>query len=188
MALFPLGILSAAGAGGFVDSYELISTTVLAGTAASVTFSNLGDYSSTYKHLQIRWLARSNKASGGGTMYFRFNGDTGSNYSRHAVRGEAGSVTSFGFASQTFGDGGIVAGNTATANAFGGGVTDILDPYSTTKNTTIRTLNGLASSTNYVSLTSSAWYNTAALTSILMLPDSNDWVAGSRFSLYGIKG
>jgi hypothetical protein len=52
---FPLGILSAAGAGGGVaGDYELISSEILGTTAASVTFSSLGDYSSTYKHLQIR--------------------------------------------------------------------------------------------------------------------------------------
>lgn len=45
---FPLGILSAAGAGGVVaGDYELISTQILAATTNSVTFTSLGDFAST---------------------------------------------------------------------------------------------------------------------------------------------
>jgi hypothetical protein len=59
---FPLGILSAAGAGGGVaGDYELISSEILGTTAASVTFSSLGDYAppiSTYKLEHDRQLGQ----------------------------------------------------------------------------------------------------------------------------------
>ena len=81
----------------------------------------------------------------------------------------------------------LMANSAATASAFGGGVVDILDPYSTTKNKTIRGLGGLAA-TN-IALRSGSWASTDSVTSITCLPFSGgNWVAGSRFSLYGIKG
>jgi hypothetical protein len=61
---FPLGILSAAGAGGggpLASDYELISTQILTSPQSSITFSSLGTYSSTYKHLQVRAVARSTR-------------------------------------------------------------------------------------------------------------------------------
>jgi hypothetical protein len=73
--LIPFGILSAAGAGGGVaGDYELISSEILGTTAASVTFSSLGDYSSTYKHLQIRAVVRHSAADNENYTTITFNG------------------------------------------------------------------------------------------------------------------
>jgi hypothetical protein len=187
---FPLGILSAAGAAvGEVGTYELISSTILGGTAASVTFSNLGDYSSTYKHLQIRQTARSADNAETGVTVVRFNGDTGSNYNYHRLLGEGSSVLSQAATNATFVFAGGNAGNTTTANAFGAGVIDILDAFSTTKNRTVRTLSGISvSGMTLVSIQSGAWRNTNSITSITALANTGTLAAGSRFSLYGIKG
>jgi hypothetical protein len=38
-----------------------------------------------------------------------------------------------------------------------------------------------------VMLLSSAWYSTSAITSLTILPSSSNIVAGSRFSLYGLR-
>jgi hypothetical protein len=192
--LIPFGVLSAAGAGGvvpFESDYELISTTVLGGTAASVTFSSLGDYSSTYKHLQIRATIRTARTGSTGDAYLvRLNGDSATNYNWHYLRG-TGSVSSTGAANESA----IVINRVGAAsdpsNVFGPSILDILDPYSTTKNTTIRGLTGVnlpgPVSFGEIHLTSGAWRNTAALTSIV-LSNGFDFVSGSRFSLYGIKG
>jgi hypothetical protein len=178
--LIPFGILSAAGE--IVDvagTYELISTTILGGTASSVTFSNLGDYSSTYKHLQLR-VAGNNTTSG--AWRFRLNGDTGNNYSYHLLFGNGSSVASVNGTSESSGYFGFA---TANANVSAASVMDILDFASTTKNKTTRTLNG---DVNFnVILASSAWYSTDAVTSLTLLANVN-FVTGSRFSLYGIKG
>jgi hypothetical protein len=124
--LIPFGILSAAGAGVPEGTYELISTTVLGGTAASITFSSLGDYSSTYKHLQLRIAARSASASSfSGRL--RFNGDTGANYSFHQLLGTGSSVLSTADTGQTGTDILPVSNSTSTASSFGGAVIDILD-------------------------------------------------------------
>jgi hypothetical protein len=187
---FPLGILSAAGAGGAVvagPAYELISSTILGGTAASVTFSSLGDYSSTYKHLQVRMVGRTNRS--GFTqagVRIQFNGiGTGNQYAVHTLEGQGGSIGSFASTSINSTGGGYFTAASSTANAFGAQVVDILDVYSASKNTTIR---GLSGDPLLVSLFSGALFNTAAITSIVIFPTTDSFIAGSRFSLYGIKG
>jgi hypothetical protein len=186
MTLSALGIFSAAGAGGvaFSSDYELISTTTLGTATNSVTFSSLGTYSSTYKHLQIRYAAKQSNSTSVG-VYGRFNGDTAGNYSWHYLAGNGSSVSSSALTSTTSMLVGSAFG-TGTANAFGGGVIDILDTYSTTKNKTVRSLEGRAS--EWVALESGSWRNTASITSITLFPDVYNFSTGSRFSLYGIKG
>jgi len=186
--LIPFGILSSAGAGVAAGTYELISTTVLGGTAASVTFSNLGDYSTTYKHLQIRYAARSSDANPGVGVYSRLNADAGSNYRSHYLLGNGSSVLS-GSVATTSGLSGIIAAAGSTASNFGVAVIDLLDPYSTTKNKTLRTLSGFTDAAQKrIDLQSTLWINTASLTSWLLLPELGNFVSGSRFSLYGIRG
>jgi hypothetical protein len=188
---FPLGILSAAGAA-VGETYELISTTVLGGTAASVTFSNLGDYSSTYKHLQIRAATRSDRSGFAASLTaIRMNADTAANYSWHSLRGDGSSVASEDVANATLMRVSFVPSATSTANSFDGLVVDILDAYSTSKNKTIRSLGGIASTQNNISLMSGNFRSLSAVSSITILDEvsgSNSFVSGSRFSLYGIRG
>ena len=185
---FPLGILSAAGAGGvpFESDYELISTTVLGGTAASVTFSNLGDYSSTYKHLQIRYTARTTRTEADEIIQVNINaGGVGTNQRNHELRGD-GSVVESDDRTSLFRFG-YCAGANSVASSFGGGIIDVLDPYSTTKNKTFKNLSGMTSS-NYITLSSLLWNSTSSITSIGIQGGFGNLVAGSRFSLYGMKG
>jgi hypothetical protein len=183
--LIPLGFL--AGSGGAVEpAYELISTTILDTTTASVTFSSLGDYSSTYKHLQIR-LSAKQSSTGYGEFRLRFNSDTGSNYSNHHLAGNGSSVSSAGQASQTSARAGWLVRN-SVANIFSVGVVDILDAYSTTKNKTFRSLaGGPDTGSREIYFGSGAYFSTASVTTITITPDQN-FLAGSRFSLYGIRG
>jgi hypothetical protein len=190
--LIPFGVLSAAGAAvGDVDAYELISTTVLGTATSSVTFSSLGDYASTYKHLQMRAVVRVSRATFGDSYGgIRFNGDTGNNYAWHALQGQGSSVTSEPATSQSSMRNFWYNTTTATANAFGAGVMDILDAYSTTKNTTIRTLGGMAvSGDSRIALHSGVWLDTSSLTSVTMIDQNGgNFQIGSRFSLYGVRG
>jgi hypothetical protein len=187
--LIPFGVLSAAGAGGVAGDYELIATELVGADTPSITFSSLATYSSTYKHLQIRTASRNSRTGfSTGVVSLRFNGDTSSSYTYHELFGNGSSVSSYADGSQTSIRGAFfVAGASTAANAFGGGVLDILDPFSTTKNTTTRSLSGVADAA--VALTSGAFFKTDAITSITLLGiGGTNLVAGSRFSLYGIRG
>lgn len=182
----PFGLGFFATAGRAAGSYELISSTILTSSQASVTFSNLGDYSSTYKHLQIRFTAR-RSTSGSVSTVMRFNSDTGSNYTRHWLRGNGSSVVSGAIAPDTSMFAGTHPGSDSTSGIFSGNIVDILDAYATSKFKTVRVFTGRSSEN--VELQSGLWRNTNALTTIVIYPDTTgDWVSGCRFSLYGIKG
>jgi hypothetical protein len=179
--LIPLGILaSAGGIPPIVSDYELITTTVLGSTTPSITF-NVSSFASTYKHLQIRAASLVNTNA---TLPFvRFNGDTANNYSLHYIEGNGSNVTSGGGGSNPwmyYGYWGT--GSTTSAHA---AVVDIVDAFSTTKFKTLRSFNGQAP--GLITLYSGNWMNTAAITSIT-IESPNNFVAGSRFSIYGIKG
>ena len=189
--LIPFGILSAAGAGGVTGTYELISTTILGSAASSVTFSGLGAYSSTYKHLQIRFTGKVDKAETGQELALRVNGISTNSYSWHFLRGNGSTATS---ANGTTTNGmflGQFSASNATANNFGAGVIDLLDPYSTTKNKTFRGLSGVGDGAlTRVNLYSGLFQSTNAVDSIAIFSQNftDNMITGSRFSLYGIRG
>jgi hypothetical protein len=187
--LIPFGVLSAAAFAPFDSDYELIQSTILTSNQASVTFSNLGDYSSTYKHLQVRVVGKTDRTAADTDFFIlRLNGDTGSNYSAHQLQGASGSVTSTAGVSQTSIGISRMAGND-NASIFGAAVIDLLDVYSTTKNKTIRNLGGVVSGGSFILLQSGARLNTASITSLsLGVGFGTNILSGSRFSLYGIKG
>ena len=190
--LIPLGILAASSAAG--GSYELIETiTVGSGGAASVTFSNLNTYSTTYQHLQIRYVVKSDRSSGDGNdaMITTINGDTGANYNSHILSGDGSSVGSAFESYQNAMDYTFIAGTGGnTTGAFAGGVMDFLDAYETTKFKTRRALwsNSIGGSFKVVGLSSAMWRNTNAITSITLDQRyGSNFVQGSRFSIYGLK-
>jgi len=192
MALFPLGILSAAGGGAaLIPDYDLLETQILGSTQASITFSSLGTYSSTYKHLQIRMAARTNSANDYQDTLLRINGAT-TGYDSHWLVGTGSVVQSSNQINQSRIY--IVSaanGNGAVSGSYGAAVIDVLDSFSTTKNKTIRALAGrvITGGEGRVVLGSGLRRSTDSITAIEIYPDASaSWLAGSRFSLYGIKG
>lgn len=169
------------------DSDDFLEEVVLTSSAASVTFSGLDSYATAgYKHLQIRYVIRSDWGATSSQNNITFNSDTGSNYAYHLLIGSGSSVSSLGYTSRSFIYGGIGTGANSATGAFGTGVIDILD-FSATKNTTVRTLNG-ANDINRIGLDSGLWINTSAVTSATLTSIQGSYIAGSRFSLYGSKG
>lgn len=168
------------------SAFHHLETVRLGGNASSVEFTNLARYSD-YQHLQIRWASRSSSSTGG-VVLAQLNGDTAANYSTHYLVGVPGTGVVSGAVTSTSN---MYAGqqeiSSAASGAFGAGVIDILDPYETSKNTTLRGLAG-ATAGQRIILTSGNWRNTNAITSITLFADSGGiFIAGSRFSLYGIK-
>jgi hypothetical protein len=184
-----LGIMDGAG-GAAGGSYESIATAVGTGSSNTITFSSIP---STYKHLQIRAIARDTFASTSirGFLY-RLNSDTGANYSRHALFGDGSSVTAEGDASLTyFNAGNIIPDNNLTANVMGTLIIDIHDYASSTKNKTIRGFSGIdLNGSGNVYLTSASWMSTSPVTSFSIFTNSGsiNFSTSTVFSLYGIKG
>jgi len=166
----------------------IASTLVGAGGVNSIIFN---DIPQTYKHLQVRGISRPSEAGGGGSqyIYFRVNSDSGTNYSRHSIFG-AGSAGVQAGASDNQIRAGFQMRNGYPANIFAATIIDILDYANINKNKTIRSLNGFDSngSGSIVALSSGAWLNTNAITSLTLTSEVGNFIQYSRFSLYGIKG
>jgi hypothetical protein len=160
-------------------AYESIATvSVGSGGASSISFSSIP---STYTHLQLRYIAQK---TSNGSMYIRFNGDTGTNYTNHTLQGNGTAVSS----NANTGANGTDIGASDSSGNFAASVIDILDYTNTNKNTTIRQLFGRDyNGSGVVWLKSGLWLNTAAVTSITLVPDSTNVVQNSHFALYGIK-
>ena len=193
MSFMLLGILNAqASGGGGAAAYELLESVTLSTDTATVSFTGLGSYSD-YKHLQIRATTRAN-TSGFATQYMLFNGDTGSNYTTHRLFASSSSSTP---GAGTYLNEGYIrfADNDrltqSIADSFSPSVVDIYDFASTNKTTTVRVLEGRVggdpgSSSNNVAIRSGLWNSTAAVTSIEFKTFAS-YVAGTRFSLIGVK-
>ena len=173
-----------AGNSQFVPStYEAIATTTLATTASSITFSSIP---TGYTHLQIRGIFKPSTAC---WLGLRFNGDSGSNYAYHDLRGNGASATNESVASQTIANLSLYNQSPVTST-FNTTVIDILDYTNTSKYKTQRTLSGLdANGSGNINLTSSLWMSTSAVTSIVLSCTASATLSQySSFTLYGIRG
>lgn len=174
-----VSVLQGGAGGGAATAYESIATVTGDGSSSSITFSSIA---STWTHLQIRMSGINNS----GSLYMRINGDTGTNYSRHYLYGNGSAVYAAGAASSNLIYLNPNGGNTTSPQ---GGIIDVLDYASSSKNKTIRSLVGVdMNGSGSIWLASGAWLSTSAITSITLAFDYNNILTGSTFALYGIKG
>ena len=171
------------------SAYFPISTTTLATTASSITFSSIP---STYKHLQIRAISRSNGLNA--NLAWNANSDaSNANYAAHFLRGNGSTVAmdpiTSGSANSFIISNEAVIISTDTSGVFGAVVIDILDYASTSKNKTTRALGGRdLNGSGAVTLSSGVWLSTSAINSITLYVINGSFVQNSSFALYGIKG
>jgi len=178
-----LGIMASAISGN-LSSYESISTvTVGSGGSATITFSSIP---ATYKHLQIRGSLLN--ASDVGLI--RFNGNsTAGNYVEHGSRGDGATASAYAQTSSRT----SIQMSTAVSNATSPYtfIYDVLDYTSTTKNKTVRLLNGFdTNGAGQISFISGLFFPTtiAAITSTSITAGSGTFAQNSIVALYGIKG
>jgi hypothetical protein len=178
MQILAAPFISAVSAG----SYESIATTVVgAGGATVVTFSSIP---STYKHLQLRYIARSS-TGGEYNPNFTINSDTAGNYRWKYLTGNGSTASS--------GDSGasptsivlpIVPFATST---FGVNIIDFLDYADTNKFKTTRNIGGReTNSVGEALVISGLWRSTSAISTITL--NFSGVAQYSHFALYGIKG
>jgi hypothetical protein len=168
-----------------VGDYESIATvTVGSGGQASIDFTSI---SGTYKHLQIRMMAKDSTA-GNGDLRWQFNGDTAANYSFHSLTGNGASASAGGFGGVSYGNINNWASGSGATNQFSVAILDILDYANTNKYKTGRVLAGRDNNgSGVVDLDSMSWRNTAAVTSIKLFLTTGNIAQYSSFALYGIK-
>lgn len=170
------------------DFESIATTTVGAGGASTITFSSIP---STYQHLQLRVIARTNRTAGVDIMSMRMNSDTGNNYADHLLYGDGSTMQTD--RNSSYGKINIqrVASDNLSASMFSIFVIDILDYANTNKNKTVLYLGGYdANGSGRSVFGSGLWQNTSAVTSITLegLEYTSSYNQYSRFALYGIKG
>ena len=170
----------------FSSDFDLLETEILASDAASVEFTSGGVWAN-YAHLQIRATTRTDRTGTNGIVNIGFNSDTtAANYRNHELFGDSSTVYSLNYSG--YNNIRVALRGAAVSSAadfYGPGVIDILDINSTSKNTTIRSLSG---DQNIIALNSGCYFQTSAITTITFTPESaSNIVAGSRFSIYGLK-
>jgi len=169
----------------------LIQRTTLTSTG-SITFSSIPQ---NYKHLQIRFKAQDALAVADAVvrLLVTFNGAGGTAYAWHTLYGNGSSTFADGTASTSDMRMLCIPTSSLTGLYVGAGIIDIHDYASTTKNKTIRSINGVDTNGSaigqYMNLTSGVWQSTAAITSITLETTGGYGLAsGSTFALYGMVG
>jgi hypothetical protein len=182
-----LGIWASAQTASSFGDYESIATVTLGSSQASITFSSIP---ATYKHLQIRCLAKTDRAETDDVILMQFNSDTAANYSWHTLRGN-GSVAA---AAATANASNIsiqygASGDSGATNIFAGSVIDIIDYENTNKYKTVKTLNGVdLNGEGWIYFASGNWRSTSAISSIVLSRQyGSNFKQYSSFALYGIK-
>jgi hypothetical protein len=159
------------------------------GSAGSSTIS-FTSIPQTYKHLQLRLIARGGSGSSNDSyMNLTFNSVGSSVYSAHQLYGDGSSSLANAFSSQSVIYTNRIAGGSTNASTFGTVVMDILDYASTSKYKTVRTLGGWdANGSGRIALSSGLYQQTTAITSLTLTPEAGNFPQYSQFALFGIKG
>jgi hypothetical protein len=160
-------------------TYEVISKNVLGSNTSSITFSTIPQ---TYTDLVMIINGGNTDAVQPG---IRFNGDSGSNYSRQNVTGNG--ATAAATAGQN--DSLIQFGWDAyLTSAYTYNAVINVPNYSST-NTTKAVLGRSNNANTGSTLTVGAWRSTSAITSMTLLQSygSGLFLTGTTFTLYGIK-
>jgi hypothetical protein len=168
------------------STYEPIATQTLGSAASSVTFSSI---SGTYTDLILQV---NNQMSGASGFKLRFNSDSGSNYSETFLYGTGSAAGSGRASSQTSIYNNLIYGDSTTADIFTPNIIQLQNYSNSTTYKTVLwrygTATGAGGSNGDVTAIVGLWRNTGAITAIEVSAwNAVNFVAGSTFTLYGIK-
>lgn len=155
------------------------SLTVPAGGQATITFSGIP---AGYQRLRVAIHGRCT-ASSHQSLYLRFNGDTGANYSGQEVLATNNAVNSGGAYTDTRFAVGFLTGTNAAAGAASQVVATVQSYANTVMGKTMTAQGWLASTGNYITIEGGLWANAAAIHSVTLYLGGGDFVAGTVASV-----
>ncbi len=169
------------------SSRFLIASNTLGSSAASVTFSGIP---ATYTDLVLKVSARGSTAAVRLDCLARFNSTT-TNYSETNLYASGTTVTSNRDLWPGYAYLGNMNGANGTSNTFSN-LELYIPSYTASQNKpasnyVVQENNSTTNNEWYVQTAALLWRNTAAITSILIQPESGNFVSGSTFWLYGLK-
>jgi hypothetical protein len=172
-------------------AYDSIATQTASGSSNVISFTGIP---STYKHLELRAVAKATRANGSSDGFWpRFNNTSADYYANIMFSFGANSISGYGGGptSSSWQVGTGIATN-VQANYFGFTIMRILDYTSNKwKSITLESITRTNNNTDYgeMVLGGGYWANTSALDRIDIYNEGNtNYQVGTVFALYGIKG
>jgi hypothetical protein len=159
------------------STYEPIQSYTLGSAASTITFSSIP---ATYTDLRIVWVGTETAAN---QPYYRFNGDTGTNYSQIELRGNGTSAT----AARASNDIAIFALNNYSTTIPALGTLDVFSYAGSTLKSCLYTTSLDQNGSGYVTSCVALWRSTSAITSLVIGDLGTTLKAGTTATLYGIK-
>lgn len=157
-----------------------LANLTLTGNQTTVTFSSI---SQSYRDLLlVSQLVM--PTDNGNSFYYRFNGDSGTNYSWVQMRGDGSSIFSNAATTQA-----QIASAGSISTVPTSAIFSVLDYSATDKHkTALLRANVMWSADPNVMAVVGRWANTAAITSLtIILTGATGFAAGSTFALYGVS-
>jgi hypothetical protein len=164
----------------------LVAEAVLAAPAASIDFTVIP---AGYRSLRLAYLVRADGAATVGITLMRFNGDATASYDYQGVLSSNGAVSNSQGAAQAFMRVGTCCQNLSAAFEFAAADIDIPGYANTAtyKGYSAKSAGpNTAVASSFASLYGGGWRNQAAINRITLLPDSGNFVVGSRAYLLAV--
>jgi hypothetical protein len=166
-------------------TYTLISSNVLASSAASVTFSSIP---ATYTDLVVKWSVRTDYGATRTGFRIAANSITSGYTATYLIQYNTSTVGS-GQDSAAYWNAEYIDGTGATANTFGSGEL-YLPSYTASQNkpaSLFSAAEGNSAADTGMYVKALLLSNTAAITSLTATANTGNFVSGSSFYLYGIS-
>ena len=165
------------------NTYVKIATVSLGSGTASIEFTSIP---ATYTDLLVKYSLRTDRADTVSALRLTFN-NSATSYSNRMIEGNGASAASYTGGS-TYIDLGYASASTATASTFNNHELYIPNyASSNNKSVSIDAVQENNTSTAYANLIAGLWSNSAAITSIKVVPSTAvNFVQYSTATLYGI--
>jgi hypothetical protein len=165
-------------------TYEAINTFTVSTPSSDITLSSIP---STFTDIVLICSVSSNRANNLDSLAIRFNSDTGSNYSYTYIYGDGSSASSGRASNQS----NIWVGNFTANNLSSNFSVNRIQIQNYANTTTYKTAISRGGSNATIGDTNAnvgLWRSTSAINSVTVRSETgNAFLAGSTFTLYGIK-
>jgi len=163
-------------------TFEPIASTTLSTDTTTITFDNIPQ---TYTDLVL--VCSEVQSDVAGSSFndgrFRFNDDSGTNYSSTRLQGDGSAASSARLSNENILYAGIIPQASVTSKAIN--IMHIMNYANTTTNKTAIVRSSSAALA--VRATVGLWRSTAAITKVTVIYPSQNYKSGGVFSLYGIR-
>lgn len=162
-------------------TYTPLANITLGSSAAGVTFSSI---SQSYRDLRLVFTGTTTSLA---NVLFQFNGDGAANYAKQSMAGRSGSSPAANSSTTSSAHINNLTATSSTMQSFG--TVDIFDYSATDKHKSYISRNASQEGDGTYSgteVTGGRWINTAAITTLYVVPGAGSFVTGSTFALYGI--